>query len=71
MDEMDDIRRRLRVSKLQGQRDLLEIERDALIREITSPLASQERREEVFMLRDELKSKCAKVVEELKTHEAK
>lgn len=71
MDELDDIRRRLRVSNLQARRELLEIERDALMHEITSPLTGQDRRAEVFMLRDELKSQWAKVVEELKLHEGK
>ncbi len=71
MDELQDILRRLWVSDLQARRELLEIERDALMHEITSPLTSQDRREEVFVLRDELLSEWAEVVEELKLHERK
>jgi len=36
--------------------------------EITSPLTSRDRREEVFALRDKLLSQWAEVVEELKLH---
>ena len=71
MDELNDILRRLWVSDLQARRELLEIQRDALMCEITSPLTTQDRREEVFALRDELLSQWAEVVEELKIHEGK
>ena len=71
MDELHDILRRLWVSDLQARRELLEIERDALMHEITSPLTSQDRRKEAFVLRDELMSQWAEVVEELKIHEGK
>jgi hypothetical protein len=71
MDELNDILRRLWVSDLQARRELLEIERDALIHEITSPLTSQDRRAEVFLLRDELGSQLAEVVEELRIHKGK
>jgi hypothetical protein len=65
MDYMDDIRRRLRVSNLQSKRELLEIERTALLREITSPLTSQDRREEAFRRRDEITNQWTEIVEEL------
>ena len=68
---MDDIRRRLKVSNLEARRKLLEIERDALMHEITSPLTGLSRREEVLMLREELLSQWAEIVEELKIHEGK
>jgi hypothetical protein len=71
MDELQDILRRLWVSDLQARRELLEIQRDALMHEITSPLTSQDRRKEAFVLRDELMSQWAKVVEELKIHAGK
>ncbi len=71
MDELQDILRRLWVSDLQARRELLAIQRDALMCEITSPLTSQERRAEVFVLRDELMSQLSEVVEELKLHEGK
>ncbi len=69
MDELQDILRRLWVSDLQARRELLAIQRDALMHEITSPLTSQDRRAEVFVLRDELMSQWAEVVEELKIYE--
>ncbi len=71
MADLQDILRRLWVSDLQARRELLEIQRDALMHEINSPLTSQERRAEVFVLRDELMSQWAEVVEELKIHAEK
>lgn len=71
MDALNDIFRRLWVSDLQARRELLEIERDALIHEITSPLTSQARRAEVFLLRDELGAQLAEVVEELRIHKGR
>jgi len=71
MDELNDILRRLWVSDLQARRELLEIQRDALMCEITSPLTSQNRRKEAFVLRDELMSQWAKVVEELNIYDRK
>ena len=71
MADLQDILRRLWVSELQARRELLEIQRDALMREINSPLTSQDRRAEVFVLRDELMSQLSEVVEELKIHEGK
>ncbi len=57
--------------ELHAQRELLEIKRDTLMHEITSPLTSQDRRKEVFVLRDELMSQWAVVVEELKIYGGK
>jgi hypothetical protein len=71
MADLQDILRRLWVSDLQARRELLEIQRDALMHEINSPLTSQDRSAEVFVLRDELMSQWAKVVEELKIYEGK
>ena len=52
MDEMDDIRLRLRISNLEARLALREIEAAALTREIASPLTSSKRREEVIQSRD-------------------
>jgi hypothetical protein len=71
MDDLQDILRRLWVSDLQAGRELLEIQRDALMCEIISPLTSQDRRKEAFVLRDELMSQWAKVVEELNIYDRK
>jgi hypothetical protein len=65
MDEIDDIRHRLRVSNLQARQELLEIERTSLLREINSSLTSQDRRTEAITKRDELTTQWAEVVEEL------
>jgi len=67
MDEMDDIRRCLRVSNLEARRELIEIQRTALLREITSPLTSQDCREQAYKNRDELMIQSAEVVAELHT----
>lgn len=69
MDTVDDIHRRMQVLKLRAWRGLIEIEQDALMDEITSPLTSQDRREEAFMRRGELASRRAEIVEALKIHE--
>jgi hypothetical protein len=71
MVNFDDIHHRLKVSNLQAKRELIEINRAALLREVRSPLTSQDRREEVFALCDELMIKWAKIVEELNIHEGK
>ena len=52
MDEMDEIRLRMRVSRLEARLALLEIEAAALSREIASPLTSERRREEATECRD-------------------
>lgn len=61
IDEMQDIHRRQRVSNLQARRELLEIQRDALMHEITPPPTSQDRRKEMFARRDELLSQWARL----------
>jgi hypothetical protein len=65
MEPMDDINRRLRVSRLEAKRELIEIERDALLNEINSSLTSQDRREEAFARREELMSQWNGIMEEL------
>jgi hypothetical protein len=66
MSDLDDIHRRLRISKLQAKRELLEIECAALMREIASPLTSQDRREEAVARRTKLSEQCTEITEELK-----
>jgi hypothetical protein len=70
-DAQDDITHRLKLSNLQGRKEPLEIERDALALEIKSPQTSQKRREEVFLVRDHLMSQWAEIIEELKIYEGK
>lgn len=60
MDEIDDIKHRLQFSKLLAKKELLEIERAALVREITSPFTSQDRKEEVVMRRTYLAANATK-----------
>jgi hypothetical protein len=67
MGEIDDIRHRLRVSKLRAQRELLEIERGSLLREVLSSLTSQDRREEAMERRMDLENQCSQITERLKT----
>ena len=52
MDDMDEIRFRLRVSELEARLALCEIEAAALSREIASSLTSEKRREEAIECRD-------------------
>ena len=52
MDDMDEIRFRLRVSRLETRLALCEIEAAALSREIGSSLTSERRREEAIECRD-------------------
>ena len=66
MDDMDDISFRLRVSKLEAKRELCEIERSALLREINSRLTSLSRRAEALAKRRVLATESAKITEELK-----
>ena len=70
MDELDDIRRRLRISNLEARRELLEIERTAISREITSPLTNLDRREQLSERRDQLAMQSAEITEELKMRES-
>jgi hypothetical protein len=69
MDYSNDIRRRLKISTLQARRELLEIERDALVREIDSPKTSLARKAEAFTLCNDLADRWAKVVKELISYE--
>jgi hypothetical protein len=52
MDELGEIRRRLRISNLEARLALREIEAAALTREITSPLTSANRKGEAIQSRD-------------------
>jgi hypothetical protein len=71
MKYLDDVRRRLRISRLQARRDLLAIEREALVREIDSPKTSPARKREALTLCNDLADRWARVVEEIKTYEGK
>jgi len=61
MDEMDNIHRRLTVCKLQARRELFEIDRDALVREMKSPLTSRARWQAAFVRREQLVSQWTEV----------
>jgi hypothetical protein len=65
MDQMDDIRYRMRVANLEARRELHEIERAALTREIDSPLTSALGRKTAIERRDAVLSKWAEIVQEL------
>jgi hypothetical protein len=66
MDEMDDILHRMRVTNLEARRELCEIERIALDREITYPTTSADRRAEAINRRDEVLGEWAEIVSELR-----
>jgi len=64
MDEMDDAHRR-RVSELAARMDSIGMKREALLREILSPLTSQDRREEAFAQRVKLAAEWSELEDEL------
>jgi hypothetical protein len=66
-DDLDDIRYRLRISKLEARLVLREIECAALIREINSPLTSSERRTEATEQWETWRDESLEISEELKT----
>jgi len=66
MDHLDDIRYKMRVSKLEAKLALREIDNAALTREIRSPLISYERRTEAFQRREALQGEWSEIMEELK-----
>jgi hypothetical protein len=65
MDEMEEIRRRLRISKLEAKLALCEIEAAALDREIASPLTFANRKLEADKRRDGLRSEASVIRSEL------
>jgi hypothetical protein len=67
MDPMDDIRYRMRIANLEARRELHEIERAALTREIDSPLTGTPARKSAMERRDVLLSEWAEIVDELQT----
>jgi hypothetical protein len=52
MDDLEDVRRRMRMSNLEARLELHEIEIAALNKKIASPLTSPRRREEALERRD-------------------
>ena len=67
MRTIDDIERRLHFSRLQAKRELFEIERTSLLRDITSQFTPQERKDSALKKRLELASECSEITRELKT----
>jgi len=65
MDELDEIRCRLRVSNLEARIALLEIEAAALTREIASPLTSARRGTELIPRRDAMLTEATRLNAEL------
>lgn len=65
MDERDDIHWRLRVSSLQAKREMLEIERAALLREINSSLTPEKQRDEALERRLVLAEQCGEITKQL------
>lgn len=65
MNDFDDVRRRLLISNLQAKRELCEMERIALMREIQSPLTPQDRIEEAVERRVELRKQCEEITARL------
>jgi hypothetical protein len=65
MDEMDEIRLRMRISNLQARREWCEIEILALSREILSPLTTSRRQAEAVVRRDDLMTDRSELAKEL------
>jgi hypothetical protein len=65
MDELDEIRCRMRISNLEARIALREIEAAALSREINSPLTSDTRRTELIQRRDPLLNEVSELRAEL------
>lgn len=65
MDDLDDIRYRMHVTKLESRLALLEIETAALAREISSPLTSSTRRAVAADTRETLQAEWSEIMEEL------
>jgi hypothetical protein len=65
MDEIDDIRRRLRISNLEARSELHEIEVAALTREIASPLTSAQKRAQATTRREAAFAELAVINAEL------
>ena len=61
MYELEDVRRRMRVSNLEAKLALFEIDAAALSREINSPLTSAKRRDEASRHRDFVLNEGAQV----------
>ena len=67
MDDVDDLRRRMRIANLEARRELCEVERDALTREINSPTTSELQRRAAAKRRDDMWTEWSEIVEELRT----
>lgn len=65
MDDLDEIRRRLRITNLEARIELREIEAEALVREIRSPLTSAARRAEAIERRTALLTERSAIKTEL------
>ena len=66
MDPLDDIHCRMRISSLEARRELREIERVALSREIDSMRTTANAREAAMKRCDVIAEECAEIAEELK-----
>jgi hypothetical protein len=66
MNNHDDINHTLKLENLRAKLESLETRRNALLREIRSPLTSQDRREEAFANRGRLTAQWIWAVAELK-----
>lgn len=66
MNDLDDIRYRMRISNLEARLALREIECAGLIREINSPLTSSNRRIEAMEKWETLQDQVSEIKEEVK-----
>jgi hypothetical protein len=66
MDGREEIRHRLRLANLEARWELIEIQRTALLHEVTSTLTSEDRRMERIRQRDALSLPRAEILNELK-----
>ena len=64
-DDIEDIRRRMRISNLEARLALQEIEAEALKREINSPLTSAQKREDATRRRDFALTEASAITVEL------
>ena len=65
MDDLDEIRLRMRISNLQAKLELRELETLALSREISSPLTASQRRSQAVERRDDMLTERSEITKKL------
>lgn len=68
MDDLDNVRLRMRIANLEARRELCEIEQSALSREINAPLTSEAAREAAMERCADLMAEWDEIVAQLQSH---